>query len=463
LRTSLVIYILFFIVIQFSCTTEEEIISDNPNDHLSFSTDTITFDTVFTSLGSVSKRFLVRNSNANALIIDKIFVGGGQDSPYKIAIAGNETNIVENQHILGNDSLLILVSVVIDPSDEDLPFVVRDSIVFITNGNIQDIKLQSWGQNANFLGDSVLACDMDWNSDRPYYLYGSILVDSLCTLTIEKGTQIFSSFDSFIFIKGSLITQGTSEERVLFRNERLDPEYADIPGQWGGIIFLEGSHNNLMEFTDIRNVQYGVRLGTPDQDTIPDLLLKHVRIENSAVAGITAYTSDLKAENTLVNTSTGYVVGNFAGGHYIYNHCTFANYPINFVSGQAALILTDQVELEDGSTITDPLNIQILNSIVWGTLEEEIVTELYLEDQSRVYTENSIFKTSLNIFEGEGTFLSNETDFMLFKDIDEYDYTPDSLSPAIDNAKSSDVFTDLFGQQRDSLPDIGAIEYLTNE
>jgi hypothetical protein len=440
--------------------TEDEVISSNPNYYLSFSSDTITFDTVFTSLGSISKRFMVRNTNPNALIIEKIYVGNGNESPYRIVVTGNETNMIENQHILGNDSLLVLVSVTIDPSEESLPFVVRDSIVFITNGNFQDVKLQSWGQNAHFIGDVILSCETYWIPDLPYFIHGSILVDSLCNLSIEKGSRIFSSYDTFIFVKGSLNVNGESDDRVIFRNERLEPQYENIPGQWGGIIFLEGSKNNSIEYTDIRNVQYGIRLGTPDKDTIPDLTLKHVRIENSAVAGIAAFTSDLLAENTLVNTSTGYVVGNLAGGNYTYNHCTFANYPISFFSGPAALIISDQVELEDGSVIYGSLKMNILNSIVWGYLDEEIILTLTLGNDSKVYTQNSILKTSLDTFEGEGTFLSTDTDFMNFKDIDNYDYTPDSLSPAIDNAKGSRVISDLFGQQRDSLPDIGAVEYL---
>jgi hypothetical protein len=247
---------------------------------------------------------------------------------------------------------------------------------------------------------------------------------------------------------------------VIFRNERLEKQYDDVPGQWGGIFFLEGSKNNHIEYADIRNMQYGIRLGAPDNDTIPDLVLKQVRIENSAVAGIAAYTSDLFAENTLVNTSAGYVVGNFAGGNYTYNHCTFANYPVNYFVGQPALILTDYVDLEDGSRITDLLVLNLMNTIVWGQHKEEIIVDLKQPGESIIKAWNSILKTSLNIFEGEGNFLNTEKDFMRFKDVVRYDYTPDSLSPAIDNAKGSIVTDDLYGQQRDSLPDIGAIEYI---
>ena len=448
------------IFVQFSCTNEDEIVSDNPDYKLTFSSDTIAFDTVFTSLGSVSKRLMVYNPNPNALIIDKIYVGNEMESAYSIIVGGIESNILENQHILGNDSLLVLVSVTIDPNTESLPFVVRDSIVFDTNGNFQDVKLQSWGQNAHFIGDSILSCETTWTPDLPYYLYTSILVDSLCTLTIEKGVEVYSSFGTYIFIKGSLSVHGDAGDRVLFRNERLEPDYQNIPGQWGGLIFLEGSKDNFIEYADIRNMQYGVRLGTPDQDTIPDLILKNVRIENSSIGGITAFSSDLLAENTLVNTSAGYTVGNIAGGNYSYNHCTIANYPIQFFSSQSALVLTDNIELDNGNTIEENLKIEMINSIVWGYLDEEIFVDVVLADEFGLYTQNSIFKTSLDIFEGEGNFISTETDFMQFVDVENYDYTPDSLSPAIDNAIGSMTIIDLFKNQRDSLPDIGAIEYI---
>ncbi len=441
---------------------DDEVISENPGYQLSFSTDTVTFDTVFTSLGSITKRFIVHNQNPNALIIENIYVGNGNESPYSITVSGYESNNVENQQILGNDSLLVLVTVEIDPSNESLPFIVRDSVVFITNGNVQDVKLQSWGQNANFLGNIVLECDTQWSADLPYFLYGSILIDTLCTLHIEKNVQIFSSFETYIFVRGSLQIKGEADARVVLRNERLEPEYENLPGQWGGFIFLEGSNNNLIEYTDIRNVQYGIRLGTPDADSIPDIILNNVRIENSAVAGIAAFNSDLLAENTLINTSTGYVVGNFAGGYYTYNHCSIANFPVAFFSGDAAFVVTDNLDLEDGSNLYNSLNISLSNTIVWGNLEEEMVLNLSQPDQSHIQTRNSILKTSLDIFEGEGTFLSTETDFMQFKDIYNYDYTPDSLSPAIDNALGSEMEYDLFGLQRDSLPDIGSIEYLLN-
>ncbi|NJO89524.1 MAG: hypothetical protein HC831_11680 [Chloroflexia bacterium] len=128
-----------------------------------------------------------------------------------------------------------------------------------------------------------------------------------------------------------MIAEGTPEERILFRNERLDPLYENIPGQWGGIIFLEGSRDNHLNFTTIRNAINGIRLGTPDQDTIPDIILQNIIVENMSNTGILSFTSDLYAENVLVNNCLEFNCANVAGGNYTYKQCTFANFCFYFL------------------------------------------------------------------------------------------------------------------------------------
>ena len=150
-------------------------------------------------------------------------------------------------------------------------------------------------------------------------------------MTIEPGTKIFGAKDAYIYVKGKIITEGTSDERILFQNQRHDPAYENLPGQWGGIVLLEGSHGNSMNFTTIRNAVYGIRLGSPDQDTIPDIVMKNMIIENMSNSGILAFTSDLYAENVLIDNCIEFNCGNIAGGNYTYKHCTFANYGYNFI------------------------------------------------------------------------------------------------------------------------------------
>jgi len=55
---------------------------------LNFSTDTIFFDTVFTSVGSVTKRMLVYNENNSKLMISSISLAGGNKSNFTINVDG---------------------------------------------------------------------------------------------------------------------------------------------------------------------------------------------------------------------------------------------------------------------------------------------------------------------------------------------------------------------------------------
>ena len=49
-----------------------------------------------------------------------------------------------------DDSIFIFVEVTVDPNNQNTPLVVTDSILFETNGNLQDIDLVAWGQDAYF-------------------------------------------------------------------------------------------------------------------------------------------------------------------------------------------------------------------------------------------------------------------------------------------------------------------------
>ena len=48
----------------------DELFTEEPGIQLSFSEDTIFYDTIFTTVGSVTKRFTVRNPSNNAVRVD---------------------------------------------------------------------------------------------------------------------------------------------------------------------------------------------------------------------------------------------------------------------------------------------------------------------------------------------------------------------------------------------------------
>ncbi|CAN5154218.1 hypothetical protein BH23BAC1_BH23BAC1_45220 [soil metagenome] len=442
-----------------SCTPQEEVITPEFNASLNFSADTVLFDTIFSSVGSLTKRIKIYNRNINAVNISNISLGLSSASPYTIFLNGEPGANFNDTYLLGGDSLMILVTVNIDPQDQNLPYLVKDSIVFNTNGQQQDIKLIAYGQDAHFIGNSILPCNTVWTADRPYVIYKSILIDSLCNLTIEKGARIYFNYNSALYVKGSLKVAGEKEQKVIFRNERMDGSYKNSPGQWLGIFFLEGSKDNYIDFAEIRNANYGIRMGTPDDDDIPDLILSNTIIENMTSAGILCFTSDLSAFNVLVNNCGDYTVGNFAGGNYSYNHCTFANYNFMFFRQDPSVVFSDNIILANNSILTADLSVNIHNSIVWGTLKDEIILSNAGGSVFTFFSSHNILRTTNGELGIKNNILNSENvNFPRFKKPEEHIFLLDTLSPAKDAGVPSEVVFDLQGEPRSETPDIGAYE-----
>ena len=70
----------------FSCRKDEEFTSDS-GAKLTLTEDTVLFDTIFTTVGSVTKRFTVRNDNDQAVRVN-ITLEGGTPSPFRINVDG---------------------------------------------------------------------------------------------------------------------------------------------------------------------------------------------------------------------------------------------------------------------------------------------------------------------------------------------------------------------------------------
>jgi len=454
-----------------ACEPEQEKITFDSGASLRLSADTILFDTLFTSQRSITKRFRVYNDNKNAVNISSIDIDGGTQSAFKIFVNGFKGSSFEDVTLLGEDSLLVLVEATIDPMDEDTPFIVEDQITFVTNENVQNVKLVAWGQDAVFLNGEILDCSATWTADRPYVIFNSVLVDSLCNLNVEAGARIYSHNGSFLLVQGSIDVMGTADEKVLFSNDRFDEGFVNAPGQWGGIIFLEGSNDNYIVHADIRNAEFGVYLGTPDDDNIPDLTLGNVRIENIGGSelfagniinaqpgyGILAISSDLYAYNTIINNCAINTVGNFAGGNYRYEHCTFANFSFDFFRNDPSVVFADNLQLENESLLVSDLNLEMTNSIIWGSLNEEVVLGSSGEAGFNLNITNSIIRTQQEI-NGENI---NNTD-PLFVNPREYNYSLDTLSPAKDSGVDLGIIEDYEGKDRDAQPDLGALERKEN-
>ncbi|MTI32551.1 right-handed parallel beta-helix repeat-containing protein [Xanthovirga aplysinae] len=445
-----------------SCRPRSEVIITDNALPLTFSKDTVQFDTLFSSVGSVNKRLTVFNPNKNAVRIEEISLGLGGNSPYNLFINGKDSYSVEGEVLNGGDSLKILVEITIDPKDQDLPFLVKDSINFRTENNQQDVKLISWGQDAHFYKEGEhIEENTQWTANRPYVIVDSLVVKSGKTLTIEKGSRIYFNYNAGLFIQGSLEVLGSLEEPVLFRNERLDQDY-DTAGQWKGISFLGNSDQNIIDYAIIRNGDVGIYLYNLIESQQMGLTLSNTIIENMNSAGIYAINSDIYAYNTLINHCNLFTAAHFGGGNYRYEHCTLEG----FGSRAEALLFYDVWELqEEDIVIENNLELNLVNNIIWGNFNSnELLIHRNDDNPENDNISNNLIRSNLEQFNKDGNLLNTlETNFPKFVNSEAYDYHLDNKSPAIGMGIPLTINDDLAGNSREESIDLGVYQFVEKE
>ena len=396
---------------------QREVWDSNPNHELRFSSDTLFFDTVFTTVGSVTLPLKVYNDHEGSLLIDEIELVSGVASQYRINVDGapitNLSQPYRDKVLHAGDSMYVFVEVTVDPDQSagDSPFWVIESLRFLTNGNEQEVTLVARGQNARFYGDpdeiAIDICDEVWSSDLPYVVYGRLRVPEGCTLTIDPGTNIYAHSGSGIWVDGgTLIADGELDSPITFQGDRLDDAYAGAVGQWGISV-------DLTLPTDESLINYSVFRGGIWMSYARDCRLDHVhlaqatvglwvdsvaagaeyalKITNSTVTlaesiGILSQSGHIVGYNNLFS-DCGQACGYFALGGDIQMHLsTFAN----FASGSGGirqfptLYLNDWYEAADGSLQLRPFsnNSEWRNCIAYGnnaglTDFSEVVVDLF--------------------------------------------------------------------------------------
>ena len=376
MTTRIIIIILSILsVLIFSCT-DETIITDS-DIKLEFSVDTLMFDTIFTEIGSTTKRFTVHNKENGTIEIEKIFLANGENSEFRLNIDGLQGSIAENVEIRSKDSIYIFVEVTVNPTNINSPMVVQDSIVFVTNGNYQDVDLVAFGQDYHLINGEYINTQT-WINDKPYLVYNSMAVDSAQTLYIEEGCQIHFHHQSALYVLGTLKVSGTLENPVVFQGDRLEEMYDDVPGQWGYIHLLPGSSNSVVDHAIIKNSIIGFQVDTFMNDS-PTLTISNTRIENINAVGIYAQGAKIQASNCVFSNCGQYALALTIGGDYQFYHCTIGNYWSYSNRVTPSILLNDYYEDINGITHVRPIeNAFFGNCIVYGGNESEIgIDEIY--------------------------------------------------------------------------------------
>jgi hypothetical protein len=448
----------------FSCKKDSFINSSAAQ--FSTSIDTLKFDTVFTSIGSVTQTFKINNPNSQKLLLKDITLMGGVNSAFKININGNPVSAINDVTVAANDSIYVFVTVQINPSTVNLPFVVQDSIRISYNGNTRFVQLQAFGQNANFLRNRTLTGNVVFTNTLPYVILGSLKVDTNASLTIQKGTKMYLHANAPFIVDGTLIADGTNAEPIVFSGDRLDPDYRDLPASWPGIYFRGSSKNNLMRFAAIKNAYQAIAVEQPSPNTNPKLRLEQCTIDNAYDAGILAVNSSIEASNCLISNSGNNITVAF-GGDYLFNHCTVVGYS-SFVSHRNPVLNVNNYALLGNNLVTNNLNASFKNCIFWGegngAVENEIMVDKKGNNSFTALFDHCLYKaTSDPIAATFNACIKNQDpqfDSLNYnRRIFDFHISNAALAPGNEKAAPSSINIDLDNRPRPiGLPDIGCYE-----
>jgi len=461
LKSAIIIFL--SILIFFSCKKDSFITS--PDASLNTSADTLSFDTVFTNVGSITQAFKIFNNNNQKLRISSIKLSGGSASPFKINVDGTAAPEVDDVEINSNDSIYVFVQVNVNPSSSALAFILSDSIQINYNGNKKFVQLQAYGQNAIFLKKQIIKGNTTWNKTLPYVILGGIQVDTGATLNIEAGTKIYLHADAPFLVDGTLITNGTKDEPVIFTGDRLDEDYSGLPASWPGIYFRNTSENNAMIHTVIKNAYQGIIAQALSTTSKPKLNLSRCIIDNIYDAGITGINTNIYADNCLISNCGNNINLEF-GGSYRFINCTVASYGTIYIDHKEPVLNIYNYLPDVGTNPTAALNAFFQNCIFWGDggiVDDEIAIDKQGSSSFSATFDHVLYKAQDEI--PNATFISslkNETPMFdsinISKNIFDFHFNKNPSSPAIDAGVATPFLYDLDDKLRDSKPDIGCYE-----
>jgi hypothetical protein len=416
------IIILLFVGLAISLSScRQDFVFKPSTGDLTFSKDTVYLDTVFTNIGSSTYTLKVYNKSSKDIKIPTIKLGKAL-SKYRMTVDGM-TGLDEDSNGLGDgrefhdvellakDSMYIFIETTAGIADANpTDFLYTDQIQFDSGANLQTVELVTLIQDAYFIfpnktngqinqipigfndDGTVLETngrdlvhnhpdnldEFTFHTDKPYVVYGYASVPNGETLTIPGGARVHFHAESGIVVQagGTLHIEGSDsttealENEVIFEGDRLEPDFSDIPGQWGAVYLRQGSGTNTNRISNLtlKNAAVGLLI-EPNAGGI--MTIDNTQIYDCSNYGIFAANARVDGKNIVVNTCGQFCLATVYGGAYNFTNCTFNN---NWSSSkQLAVYLTDY--LKDATPDILPLTANFTNCIIYGSNSNELIQD----------------------------------------------------------------------------------------
>lgn len=506
---------LCFLMLWSSCRKDFEFSASTGT--LQFSKDTVYLDTIFTNIGSSTYNLKVYNKSDNDILIPTVKLALGDASNYRLNVDGIAGKSFENIELLAKDSLFIFIETTIDYNDfsnTETSFLYTDKIEFDSGTNLQEVELVTLVQDAIFIypdrdnttkiietltlniggeaietelqGRELLPEELTFTNQKPYVIYGFATVPENQTLTIEAGSRVHFHAESGIIVSNNASIQingeyspdqETLENEVIFEGDRLEPLFADIPGQWGTIWLLDGSVNNTINYLTIKNATIGILSDGNPNEVNNKLNITNSQIYNTSAFGIFGRNTSIAAENLVINNSGQSSFAGTIGGKYNFTHATLVNYWNNGFRQYPAVLLNNFILDEDNNaTLASLTEANFNNCIIYGNDNTEFQLEEIEDDAvdfNFKFTNCLIrFNDSSNNFTGdnynfdnselyENIIFNREPDF---KDTNTNQFIIGADSEAINQGSTlfaNQVPFDILNVDRTASPDLGAYQHTT--
>lgn len=493
--------LLFFIGILlsiFACRSDFETVASTGD--LTFSKDTIYLDTVFTNIGSSTYRLKVYNKSKNDISIPTIKLANGLNSKYRMTVdgmQGSSGKIFNNVDLLANDSLYIFIETTANITDANpSDFLYTDQIEFDAGTNLQKVELVTLIQDAVFLypkrfadgttetlpigdekiygfyldeNDLINGNELHFTNTKPYVIYGYAAVPTGKTAVFDAGTRVhFHSNSGLIVsnaaslnINGTISTSTKLENEVVFEGDRLEPGYADVPGQWGTIWLTNGSTNNKINHLTIKNATIGLLIQNNDGTTVS---IKNTQIYDSSNYGILAQTAKINGENIVINTAGLASLACTYGGNYKFTHSTFNN---NWNSSSQVAVAIDNFITGAIPEVKDLTQATFNNCIIFGSYTNELSLTKKTTAAFNYQFNNCLIKYDATSTNPDYQFATDATHYSAiilnlspkFYNINLNKLNIDANSAAFAKGNSAYLIpTDISGKTRTTPPDLGAYQ-----
>jgi hypothetical protein len=310
-------------------------------------------------------------------------------------MSGNQGKLFQDVTLLAKDSLYIFIETTANAADANpTDFLYTDQIQFGSGANLQKVELVTLVKDAVLLfpqrlfngsketiplGNKTVEGfylddnELHFTNQKAYVIYGYAAVLPGKTAVFDAGARVYFHANSGLVVgnNASLQINGRSsstsqlENEVVFLGDRLQADYANVPGQWETVWLGESTNVNIDHLT-IKNASIGLLVQNNNGTTAS---IKNTQIYNSAHYGILAQNGKINAENLVINTAGEASLSCTYGGNYTFTHCTFNN---NWNSSNQMAVALSNFKLGAVPETNALSKATFNNCIIYGSYSNEL-------------------------------------------------------------------------------------------